>query len=113
MKTVNTFMATIWVGLKEHYTDEIHSIDEVKEICQKYCDEIGLCVSVTPTTFIYTDGNEDGASIGLINYPRFPATKEEIIDKALKLAEELRYQFNQFKVSVVCPDKTYMVEESM
>jgi hypothetical protein len=110
VKTVDTFTATIWVGLKERDTGVLHSVDEVRSICQQYCDEIGFCVTVTPTEFIYTDGNEPGVAIGIINYPRFPDAPENILSKALTLAERFLYAFNQYKVSVVCPDKTYMLE---
>ena len=35
---------------------------------QKYCDEVGLCVTVTDTWFIYKDGNEPGLIIGFISF---------------------------------------------
>ncbi|ARB06063.1 hypothetical protein FDH38_gp009 [Dinoroseobacter phage vB_DshS-R5C] len=39
---------------------------------QKYCDEVGLCVTVTSTRFVFTGGYEMGYRVGLRNYPRFP-----------------------------------------
>jgi hypothetical protein len=58
MKTENTFIATINVGLKEGYDGKIHGINEVKSLCQQYCDEVGA-VTVSPLTFVHTKGNEE------------------------------------------------------
>ena len=111
MKITETFNATIQLGFKEHYDGTIHAITEVEEICQNYCDDVGLCVTITPTKYIYKNGNEEGCSIGLINYPRFPSSPKIILDKAIKLSWILLKEFNQFKISIVCNDKTYMIEE--
>jgi len=110
IKAVNTYQATISLGLREGYTETIHSINEVKSCCQDYCNSVGLCITVTPTTFIYKDGNEDGCFVGFINYPRFPSTPEEILNTASKIANDLMIKFNQDKVSIICSDKTYMIE---
>lgn len=111
MKISKTFTANIYVGFKEMDTGLIHTIDEVHDICKKYVDTIGLCVTITPTKYIYTNGNEPGACIGLINYPRFPDTDENIEIKAIKLAELFLVTFRQFKVTVVMPDRTVMLEQ--
>lgn len=110
IREVPTYQATISLGFREQYTDKHHSIEEVTEVCQEYCNRIGLCVTVTPTHFIYTDGREKGCLIGLINYPRFPSTPNEIYNKAFDLACILREKFNQLKVSIICTDKTFMIE---
>jgi len=110
IKEVPIYQATISLGLREQYTDKYHNINEVIEICQEYCDSIGICVTVTPTYFIYTEGREDGCFIGLINYPRFPSSLEDIYNKAFNLACILKEKFNQLKVSIICNDKTVMIE---
>ena len=110
MKTVDTFTAQIAVGFKNIDTQEELSIEPAISICQSYCDSVGLCVTVTPTIFVYTNGNEHGCLVGLINYPRFPSTTEKILEHALDLAERLLYAYKQYKVSVICSDKTYMIE---
>lgn len=110
MKEVQTFIANIYLGLKEDYDGEVKSIEEVYDVCQQYCNVYGLCVTVSPTRFIYTNGNEDGCCIGLINYPRFPSANEKITDLAIGLAEILKQDFKQNRVSVVTSDKTYMLE---
>lgn len=80
-------------------------------ICQIYCDTDGLCVNVMPTKFIYTNGNEDGCCIHLINYPRFKTTKKRIRNHAIRIARLVKDLLRQQRVSVVFDDKTYMIGE--
>jgi hypothetical protein len=113
MKTVETFTATIYVGHRVGRTGQSFisfSIEHTKAIVQKYVDEVGLCVTVTPTTFVYTNDQEGGAIVGLINYPRFPSEPETIKGHALALAERLREGLSQWKVSVVMPQETIMLD---
>lgn len=112
MNSAYTFTATIYLGLREGYSSIAHSMDEVEAVCQEYCDKIGLCVTVTPTKYIYTNGNESGCIIGLINYPRFPDHFENILDRAFDLAKILMKEFKQTRISVLTPFQTYMFEES-
>ena len=117
LKHVDTYTAIIYCGFKDVDNDlglgNEFSFDfdfnKAKKICQDYCDEIGLCVTVKPTEFIYTNGNEQGIEVGLINYPRFPDSNNKILYKAAKLAEKLMLEFNQYRVSIVCPNKTTML----
>jgi hypothetical protein len=110
VKIESTFEAKISLGFREGYTEVVHNIEEVKEICQQYCNKAGLCVTITPMDFVYVDGQEEGCFIGLINYPRFPSAPEDILSKALELAKIFLEKFKQNKVSVICNDKTYMIE---
>jgi hypothetical protein len=77
-----------------------------EQICRAYCDEIGLCVTVTPTHYIYTDGQEQGVIVGLINYPRFPSDPQDIINKASALADRLREGLRQESYSIQTPERT-------
>lgn len=113
MQAVPTFYANIYVGLREGYSDIIHDISEVNEILQTQCNVIGLCVTVTPTTFIYKDGNEPGVIVGLINYPRFPDTSENILRKAKEIAVLCADYLNQLRVSIVTPSDTIMIESGI
>ena len=70
-------------------------ISRAVEICRAYCDRVGLCVTVTPTTYVYTGGQEAGFIVGLINYARFPSSKCEIDNRAIELASELRIALKQ------------------
>lgn len=62
---------------------------DAKRICRKFCNDVGFCVTVTPTEYIYTGGAESGVIIGCINYPRFPMGHDELLAKASNLAELL------------------------
>jgi hypothetical protein len=62
---------------------------EAKRICQAYCLRVGLCVTVTKTDFVYTGGFEEGVQVGLVNYPRFPTSPEQLWETAEILALEL------------------------
>ena len=109
MKTVDSFNIQIWVGLRIGYTSEIYTIDDVRRICDEFCNEVKQCVTITPTEYRYVDGSEDGVMIGFINYPRFPATPMAITDRALVLAHKLMIGLKQNRVSVVTPQTTYML----
>ena len=81
-------------------------IEQAKQVCREYCFDVGLCVTVEPTAYIYTGGEEAGVRIGLINYPRFPATLAEIREKANILADRLMHSLCQQSYSVVGPEET-------
>ena len=108
MKTVKTFTATIYVGRKKRL-GALQPSSVGYRICQSYCNEVGLCVTLTPTKFIYTNGGESGFAVGLINYPRFPAEVSTIRKHALELAERLKSAYAQYRVTVVFPNKTIML----
>ena len=80
--------------------------DKAREECRAYCDEVGLCVTVTPTSYIYTDGEESGVAVGLINYPRFPSEPTLIEAKAIELGKRLREALGQESFSVQTPAQT-------
>lgn len=77
-------------------------IEVAKQIIRKECYEIGLCVTITPTTYIYTGGEEIGYVVGLINYPRFPSTPDKIWEIAERLAVSL--VDNTYQQSVLISD---------
>ena len=111
MKTVKTFYAHIFLGLKDLDAEFVYPIEDVKSICQSFCDEVGLCVTITPTEFVYTNGNENGCIVGLINYPRFPNTELNIRETAIKLGTKLLFLFNQKRLSIEFPDETVMLSD--
>ncbi len=106
---MKSFEAKIFVGFKERNTGINHSFSECMDICQEYCDQVGLCVTVTQTNYIYTNGWEQGAIIGLIQYPRFPTEEEVIKQHALKLAENLMITLSQYRVTINFPDEVVML----
>jgi len=108
--SVKTYTATIYCGLKDGYKGEL-SLFYTKYI-KDYIDNRsgGLCVTCTPTTFYYNKGEEPGIIVGIINYPRFPFSEEKIKSLSLELAEELMVKCKQYRVSIVFPDETIMLE---
>jgi len=93
-----TYYARIYVG---------GDLANIKQVCREYCMGHGLCVTVDPTTFIYTAGEETGAVVGLINYPRFHFTLEKILEHAQTLAGALMVACCQRSCSIQTPDQTY------
>jgi len=113
MKTLKSYNVQIWVGLKETYNDEkIHTIDDVRIICDEFVNKIKDCVTISPTEYRYVNGNEPGVIVGYISYPRFPRSRKEIRKRALELAKRLMIQLNQYRVTVTTPYKSYMLENN-
>ena len=92
VKSAPTHQATIFLA---------GPIEVAKQVVRAYCKEIGLCVTIEPTTYIYTLGEEQGYRVGLINYPRFPRTGEEIHDAAVELGKILLEATHQGSFTVV------------
>ncbi len=81
-------------------------IEVAKQVCREECMSEGLCVTIEPTTFIYTGGEEAGYVVGLANYPRFPTTPERLNERALDLALKLLDRTCQHSVLIMNPDHT-------
>lgn len=111
-KTVTTHEATIYVGAWDRDTGKVVGTDTVRQVAQEYVDEVGLCVFVYEGQYIYTDGRERGAAVHLMNYPRFPSTREEVEQHAIELAERLLEALNQYRVSVKTPEATIMLSDT-
>jgi hypothetical protein len=86
-------------------------IDVAKQILRRECKLVGNCVTIEPTTFIYTGGEEDGYVVGLINYPRFPKTKNQLWEGAMYLATLLRIETYQDSALVMSPEKTLWISD--
>jgi ferredoxin len=78
-------------------------------ICRAYCDAVGLCVTVTPTLYAYTGGDEAGVIVGLINYGRFPSEPQAIFARARELARKLIDGLGQESATIQAPDKTLWI----
>lgn len=109
-KSSETYEVKIYSGLKEGYEGETSPVQFAHNLIQKYCDEQCFGVTVTETKFIYTEGNENGIIVELINYPRFPKTYKEIFEHAEKIAAILLVELKQQRISIVATDKTLMIE---
>ncbi len=98
--------------VEETYTVRIYMsgpISVAKQVVRKYCMELnqikgtGLCVTVDPTTFIYTGGEEEGFVVGMLNYPKFPTTEENLNQLAEELAGKLMDETYQWSALLVNP----------
>lgn len=110
MKKTISYNIQIWCGLREHYTNKFYSIKKVEKLCQNYVNNIGLCVTLTPTKFIYKNGNENGVIIGLISYPRFPSKQKDILNKAIELSKVLIKELKQHRITITTPKESIMLE---
>lgn len=113
MISARTWQAQIFCGLRKGYEvcPPCQSIEKIYSICRKYIHQVQWCVTVTPTKFLYVGGDEDGAIIGIIQYPRFPKSHNLLKEQTIELAEILRTELGQFRVSIVFPDETIMLEK--
>lgn len=82
---------------------------DAKRICRHYCMEVGFCVTVEPVDYVYTGGLESGVKVGVINYPRFPSTQDELYRKTAQLADMLMTNLCQHSYSIVGPNETAWV----
>lgn len=96
-KQVKTYQVKIYLS---------GNLDIIKQTCREYC-MVGLCVTIQAVTFVYTGGEEFGVEIGLINYPRFPDTKENILNKAIELAALCRDKAFQHSFLVMDNEDTF------
>ena len=71
-----------------------------------YPPNAGLCVTVEPTTFVFTGGEEAGFVLGFVNYPRFPSEPRELWARAQGIAERLIPALGQWSALLVAQDKT-------
>ena len=83
------------------------SLDIIKQICRKYCKENPLCVNISETSFIYCGGEEMGACVELINYPKYPKSEKDILAKAKELASMIKKETYQDSILLVAGDTTY------
>lgn len=97
IKAVSSYPVSIFIA---------GDVNLAKTICREFCDREGLCVTVTPTTYVFTGGEEDGVIIGLINYPRFPTEPGQLQRTAAALAQELREKLEQTSFTIQTPELT-------
>lgn len=70
-------------------------LETATRVCQAYCDRVGLCVTVEATNYIFTGGSEMGVRVGLINYARFPSSRDDLWTKAEDLANDMKAWMGQ------------------
>ena len=98
-KTVPTYWAEIAIA---------GNYDDAVRVCRSFCD-IGLCVTIQRVDYVYTRGVEAGVIVRLINYPRFEAPPDSILDRAMALADRLREDLFQDSYTIITPTETHWV----
>jgi hypothetical protein len=86
-------------------------IEVAKQAIRKDCLRAGLCVTIEPTTFIYTGGEEAGFVVGLTNYPRFPCEPDELEARARDLMAQLLDATFQHSAMLVTPTATEWISK--
>lgn len=81
------------------------SYDAAIEACRDFCMD-GMCVNVSRCDYVFTGGMEAGVRVGLINYPRFRKSPDEIDAVAEKLARFLIDRLHQQSCSIVTTRET-------
>lgn len=97
INSVPSFNCTIYIA---------GNYDQARQICREHCFDVGLCVTVKQTTYIYSGGEESGVEIGLINYPRFPCEPDVLKQRAEDLGILLMERLCQQSFTIVSNDET-------
>lgn len=87
------------------------TLDDVYDVIQEYVDEVGYCVNVSETMYVYSGGRERGVKIGLINYPRFAdrsPSYNSLTYNAKRIASLIAEAAQQDSYSFVYPSQTVM-----
>lgn len=101
MSIVDTYTVTVYMA---------GDIDTAKRWLRAECYREGLCVTVTPTTFIYTGGEETGFAIGFVNYPRFAHERGSRYERARSVASSLVAECCQKTALIVATDRTELIQ---
>ena len=86
-------------------------IEIAKHVLRAECLTEGLCVTIEPTLFIYTGGEEAGYVVGLVNYPRFPSSPQAIRDRASALMHKLLDATFQHSAMMMTPETTEWISK--
>lgn len=83
------------------------NIETIRPALAKFCFENKICFFITEGFFSYVGGEETGFRIGIIKYPRFPQSREELVAISRELALYLIKETHQMSATVVDGEETY------
>lgn len=86
------------------------SLESIEQCCRRYCNSTKLCVTITPTSYVFTGGKETGAIVGIINYPKFPRCVGELLDITNNLARSLLKDTQTKSLTVALDETSYYLE---
>ena len=81
-------------------------IEVAKQAIRAETLRAGLCVTIEPTTYIYSGGEESGYMVGLLNYPRFPCEPQQLEERARDLMQKLLMATHQHSALMVTPSRS-------
>lgn len=81
-------------------------MDVAEQVIREFVMQ-GACLNIHPNKYIYTGGEEIGYTVEFINYPRFPASEEQILESCMNLADKLLDKTFQKSYTIVTPYKSY------
>jgi hypothetical protein len=91
-KSVESWWANVFVG---------GNYNAAEMACREMCFPKGLCVTIEKTKYIFGGGTEDGVRVGLIQYPPFPESIEDLIHKAISVGKKIAEENHQFSFTIV------------
>lgn len=92
--TCPTFWAKIYIA---------GDIQCIKQTCRLFALCNTTCVNVVETSYIYSGGEESGAIVELLRYPKKMQDEEVIVALAHRLAVMIREACNQKSYTLVTP----------
>ncbi len=113
-----TFKAIATLGLKRGYTEEVISINDLKEklvIAQQKVYEqmnIQLSTKVSPCSIVFSGQDEPSVDLSFIQYPKFPNVESQLKEGIIMLVEILMKLLDQNRVVIVFEDEIFMLEEN-
>ena len=99
-RTADTFWVKIYLS---------GPIEQAKQTIRAECLRSGLCVTIEPTTYIYTGGEEQGYVVTLVNYPRFPSEPSALLERSRDLMLRMLEDTFQHSAMLMTPDTTEWV----
>lgn len=117
-KAVNTYQASINLGLQKHYSDELIPKQEIIQFIQDYqnsklsSEKLLLSVNIFESNIVCIGQNEPHLIIQFINYPKADLNDQEIKQEAVDLAKFLMHKYHQNRIVVVCTDESILLEKS-
>jgi len=97
-----------WTGNVYMAGDIAIAEQEIREIGYQR----GLCLTIHPTKYIYSGGEETGFVIGQIQYPRFMADEKHLKSDLIKIAQQIAYKCCQKSFTIVMPKETLYFHSS-
>ncbi|MBF8151317.1 hypothetical protein ITJ86_15525 [Winogradskyella sp. F6397] len=115
--TVPGYTAEITIGLNKGYSEKAWKVSELKakltraqQKLKEMNDRILLSTKVTLCDIVFLGQDEPSATLGFINYPKFPIEHELFKKGVIYIAKELMSNLNQNRIVIVFNDKTVMLE---